>query len=394
MPRSFLSALRANPILHPDAGEAETNARFLRNLVAVTVVAALYLLAGKLGLKLAFANASATAVWPPTGIALAAFLLIGYRAWPGVLLAAFLTNITTAGGVGVSLSIAIGNTLEGLVGAYLIRRFAGGLYALERLRGVLKFMFFGALVSTLVSATCGTMTLALAHLARWSDYGTVWLTWWLGDATGDLIVAPLLILWFTRDTDASSKKNPVEACALVLLLVAVAEIVFGGLFPSSFKNYPLEFLCIPILIWVALRFRQRDVVAALLLLSAIAIRGTLAGFGPFVARTQNESLLLLQSFMGVTAVMTMTVAAVVSEHRRTQLQREALIQELEQAFNNVKTLKGLLPICAACKKIRDEQGRWGDLESYVRKHSDADFTHGICPSCAQALYPEEWKSAS
>jgi integral membrane sensor domain MASE1 len=393
MPRSFLAALRANPALQPDAGD-ETNVRLLRNLAAVTAVAALYLLAGKLGLRLAFANASATAVWPPTGIALAAFLLIGYRAWPAVLLAAFLTNITTAGGAGVSLSIAVGNTLEGIAGAYLIRRFAGGLYALERLRGVLKFMLFGAAVSTLISATCGATTLALAGLARWDDWGTVWLTWWLGDGTGDLIVAPLLILWFTRNTGASSRKNPLEAFALVMALIAVAEIVFGGLFPSSFKNYPLEFLCIPVLIWAALRFRQREVVGAVLLLSVIAIRGTLAGFGPFVARTPNESLLLLQAFMGVTAVMTMTLAAVVSERSRTELQREALIHELEQAFNKVKTLKGLLPICAGCKKIRDDQGHWGDLESYVRKHSEADFTHGICPSCAQRLYPEEWKSAS
>jgi hypothetical protein len=201
-------------------------------------------------------------------------------------------------------------------------------------------------------------------------------------------------LWFTRNTVAWSRKSPLEACGLVLLLVAAAEIVFGGLFPSSFKHYPLEFLCIPVLIWAALRFRPREVAGALLLLSAIAIRGTLAGFGPFVGGTQNESLLLLQSFMGVTAAMTMTLAAVVSERRRTELQREALITELEQAFNKVKTLKGLLPVCAACRKIRDDQGHWDDLETYVRKHCDADFTHGICPSCAQELYPGVWKSAS
>jgi integral membrane sensor domain MASE1 len=255
-------------------------------------------------------------------------------------------------------------------------------------------MLFGAVVSTSVSATWGVSTLAVAHLARWGDYGSVWLTWWLGDATGDLIVAPLLILWFIRNTVPWDKRSPLEVCSLVLALVATAEIVFDGLFPSSFKNYPLEFLCIPILIWAALRFRPREVSAALLLLSAVAIRGTLAGFGPFVARTQNESLLLLQSFMSVTAVMTMTLAAVVSEHRRTELQREALIMELEQAFKKVKTLKGLLPVCAACRRIRDDQGHWDDLESYVRKHSEADFTHGICPSCARALYPEEFKSAS
>lgn len=392
MPLGFASAFRAKSALPEESTARKIG--LLRNLAALTIVAAAYVLAGKLGLKLAFANASATAVWPPTGIALAAFLLMGYRVWPGILLAAFLTNITTTGGIATSVSIAVGNTLEGILGAYLIRRFAGGSQPLERLRDILKFVFLGAIVSTLVSATCGVTTLALGGLARWSDYGTVWLTWWLGDATADLIVAPLLILWFTSDPVSWNKKRLLEAGALVLFVIAMGGVVFDGWFPSSFKNYSLEFLCIPGLIWAALRFRQREVVAAVFLLSAIAIRGTLAGLGPFVGRTQNESMLLLQAFMGVTAVMTMTVAAVVSERRRTELHRETLILELQQALNKVKTLKGLLPMCAVCKKIRDNQGDWNNLENYVRKHSEADFTHGICPECAHALYPEEWKSAS
>ena len=394
MARGFSIALRTNPVLPPETRDPAPRARFLRDVAAITLVAAGYFLAGKLGLKLAFANASATAVWPPTGIALAAFLLLGYRAWPGILLAAFLTNITTAGGIATSASIAVGNTLEGLLGAYLIRRFAGGRFSLERLRDVLRFVFFGAIVSTLVSATCGVTTLALGGLARWNDYGTVWLTWWLGDATGDLIVAPLLILSLAANPVSWNKKRLLEAATLALLLIAVGQTVFGGLFPSPFRHYPLEFLCMPILIWAALRFRQREVATAIFLLSAIAIRGTLSGFGPFVVTTQNQSLLLLQAFMGVTAVMTMTVTAVVSERRRMELQRETLILELQQAFNNVKTLKGLLPMCAACKQIRDDQGYWYDLESYVRKHSEANFTHGICPVCAERLYPGEWKSAS
>jgi integral membrane sensor domain MASE1 len=393
MPDGFVIAPRASLPSQPEP-EATPKIRFLRDFAAIVLVAVAYTLAGKLGLRLAFANPSATAVWPPTGIALAAFLLIGYRAWPGILVAAFLTNITTAGGIATSASIAVGNTLEGLLGAYLVNHFAGGLRSFERTRDVLKFVFLGAILSTLVSATCGAISLVFSGLARWSDSGTIWLTWWLGDATGDLIVAPLLILWATSKIVSYNRKHVLEAGALALLLLFMGEIVFGGLFPSSFKHYPLEFLCIPCLIWAALRFGQREVATVIFLLSGIAIRGTLLGFGPFVGKTQNESLLLLQAFMGVTAVMTMTLATIVAERRRAEIDREELILELQEALSRIKTLRGLLPICAVCKNIRDDRGYWNDIESYIRAHSHADFTHGICPACAKRLYPEEWKNAS
>src|SRR2546425_12763199 len=91
-------------------------------LVTVAVLAVAYLIAAKLGLKLAFVHASATAVWPPTGIALAAFLVFGYRVWPGIFVGAYLANITTTGPVATSLGIATGQTLEGLTRAYLVDR--------------------------------------------------------------------------------------------------------------------------------------------------------------------------------------------------------------------------------------------------------------------------------
>ena len=95
--------------------------RFLKELATLVVLAVVYLAAGKLGLKLAFVNASATPVWPCTGIALAAFLILGYRAWPAILAGAFLVNSTTAGTLATSLGIAVGNTLEGVAACYLVK---------------------------------------------------------------------------------------------------------------------------------------------------------------------------------------------------------------------------------------------------------------------------------
>ena len=362
---------------------------FRRKLAIITLLAVVYFLAGKLGLRLAFANPSATPVWPPTGIALAACLVIGYWVWPGIFLGAFLTNLATTGSVITSISIAVGNTLEGMLGAYLVSRFAGGRATFDGTRDVFKFAFLAAMISTTVSATGGVTSLAIAGFARWSDCRSVWLTWWLGDATGDLILAPVLILWALTTRVAWRKWQILELWFLLLCLFLVGEIVFGGLFPSAMKNYPLEFLCFPMLIWAAFRFGQREAATVIFFLSGLAIRGTLMGLGPFAQPRQNESLLLLQAFMAVTSVMIMALATVVAERKRAEANLEKLVLELQGALSRIKSLKGLLPICSACKKIRDDKGYWNNIESYIRHHSEADFTHGLCPSCAQKLYVEE-----
>src|SRR3989442_9882106 len=164
--------------------EGMTPLRPSKNLVVVAALTLVYVIAGKLGLMVAFVHASATAVWPPTGIALAAFLLLGHRVWPAIWLGAFVVNITTAGSVATSIGIATGNTLEGLVGAYLVRRFAHGPYAFDHARDVFRFVVLTGLASTAVSATFGVTNLSLGGFSNWSDYRTVWWTWWLGEAAG------------------------------------------------------------------------------------------------------------------------------------------------------------------------------------------------------------------
>jgi PAS domain S-box-containing protein len=159
------------------------------------LLAAAYAVAGKFGLTLAFVHASATAVWLPTGIALAAALILGPRAWPGIFLGAFFVHEFTAGSWLTSLAIAAGNTLQALAGAYLVNRFAGGRAALGRGKGLTLFVLYAALVSTAISATAGVTSLCAAGFAPWSGYGHIWLTWWLGHALGALVVAPVLILW-------------------------------------------------------------------------------------------------------------------------------------------------------------------------------------------------------
>jgi diguanylate cyclase (GGDEF)-like protein len=289
-------------------------------LAVLTGLAAFYFLAAKFGLSLAFVNASATAVWPPAGIALAAFLVMGHRVWPAIMAGAFLANLTTAGSIATSLGIAAGNTLEGIVGASLVNRFAGGRRAFERARHVFGFALLAALVSTTVSATCGVTVLSLGGFAAWADYRSIWLTWWLGDAAGVLIVAPVMVLWWTRWRVEWTRAQALEAALLLACLMLCGQVVFGGWFRADTKDYALEFLCTPILVWAALRFGQREAATALLLLSAVTIRATLDGHGPFGRATQNESLLLLQAYTAVLSVTTLTLAALVSERREVEEQ--------------------------------------------------------------------------
>jgi diguanylate cyclase (GGDEF)-like protein len=288
-----------------------------KNLIAIAVVTAAYFLAGKLGLSMALVHPSSTAVWPPSGIVLAAFLILGYRVWPGVALGAFLVNITTAGSIWTSIAIAAGNTLEGLAGAYLVSRFANGARCFDRVQDTLKFAFWGALVCTAISSTVGVSSLALGGFARWADYEPIWFTWWLGDAAGILILGSLLLLWSADYRVRWEWKRMGEFGILLAGLTATSQIVFG---PLAHRSYPVEYLCIPFLIWAAFRFGPREAAAVTVVLSAIAIHGTLHGLGPFALGIRNESLLMLQAFMSIVAVMTLALAVLTAERRRAEEQ--------------------------------------------------------------------------
>ena len=316
----------------------------LSQLGAVAVLATVYFISAKLGLKLAFLHVSATPVWPPTGIALAAFLGMGLRVWPGVFAGAFLANLTTAGSALTSLGIATGNTLEGVLGAWLVRRLAGGLRAFDRPPDVFKFAALAGLVGTTVSATFGVTSLSLGGYAPWANYGSIWFTWWLGDMGGALVIAPLLLLWGTTARPRWDRGRAIEAALLVASLVVVGLVIFDGLLALGTRNYPLAFIALPPLLWAAFRFEPREAATATALLSGIAIWGAVQGNGPFGRQSPNETLLLLQAFMGVTGVTTLAVAATVSERRRAEIalsQAGAIVRSSEDAIVG-KTLDGTI----------------------------------------------------
>ncbi len=307
------------------------NPRKIPTLPAISALALIYFIAGKLSLHLAFLNASASPVWPPAGIALAALLVLGFRVWPAIFLGAFVVNLMTAGNIWTSLGIAGGNTLEALCGAWLVNRFAGGARVFDRPQDVFKFAL-AALISTTVSPAVGVTSLALGGFVQSANYGAIWLTWWLGDASGVLVVAPLLILWsVTASRRNWNRAQAVEVTILLLLLVALAETVFGGWLPISAHNYPISFICGPIVIWTAFRFTPRETATGIFVLSAIAIWGTVHGFGPFILQTKNQSLVMLQGWTAALTITAMAIAAAIAERNRTQAAIEQQKDAVEAA---------------------------------------------------------------
>jgi PAS domain S-box-containing protein len=287
-------------------------ARISRDLVTWLLLAGVYALAGKLGLALAFVNASATAVWPPTGIALAAILILGPREWPGIFLGALFVNETTAGSLFTSVAIAAGNTLEVLIGASLVNRFAGGRSALNRGRGLALFVV-AALASTAISATVGVTSLSWAGFAPWPEYGGIWLTWWLGDAVGAIVVAPVILLWAAHWHFKWSGSQLLELSLVVLSLIGVGWAVFVA------SDYPVGFLTLPICIWAAFRFGQREAATATCVLSVLATWATVHGHGSFAAtQPPNAALLELQLFMAVTTIVGLAVGGAVAGRRNAE----------------------------------------------------------------------------
>jgi signal transduction histidine kinase len=303
------------------------------------VVAASYVATAKLGFLLAMPPGNVTAVWVPSGLALAAVRLWGRWTWPGIWLGSFVANawamseMTTslqpAGRALVAAAIATGSTAQALVGDLLLRRLLGSRDPLGSSADVFRFAGV-APVTCFVGATVGVTALCVGGLAAWDAFGAAWWTWWLGDTWGILVVTPLLLAWSRLADAAWDARRLGELTLLFALIVAIGVAAFGGWLPAGQAQFPVEYLALPALAWAAFRFGPKQVTLASTLVSGMAIWGTVAGFGSFHRDTVQESLLLLQAFVGVVTMTALLMSAVVTERRRAEQETRALNAELEQ----------------------------------------------------------------
>ena len=295
-----------------------------------------YFVLAKIGLTLASIHPSASPIWPPTGLALAAVVVRGYRVWPAIFLAALVANATTAGSIYTSSAIALGNTLEALVGGYLISRWSGGLRIFDSPAGVARFALI-ALAATPISATIGVGSLTLAGYADSAHIASTWVTWWLGDLAGALVITPVIVLWARSSLRRDSGKDFVEAGTVLALAILIGVLAFSPLIEQTPSRDPLGFLAVLPLMWAALRCGQRDTATVALVLSGFAVWGTMAGEGPFAGSTLNDAFLLLLMYMISTSVPTLALSADASLHRRTERSLREAHAELGKAVQERTT---------------------------------------------------------
>lgn len=290
----------------------------LRYTLAVAALAIVYIVAARAGLMMDAVAGFATLVWPPSGLALAALLVFGLGLWPGVLIGAFVANLLAGAPVPVAFGIGVGNTLEAVLAVYALSRIPGFHISLERLADVIGLIVLAAGLSTTVSATIGVTSLYLGGIISSAQLAETWRAWWLGDLIADLLIAPVLLVWASGRGKLGDRKRQLEALALGISVVAASLLIFGG--PAgpatATGKFAQAYMFFPLLIWAALRFGQRGAVSMAFIVSVIAIWGTAMGHGPFVRPALYQSLIALQTFMGVAAATFLVLGASISERRR------------------------------------------------------------------------------
>jgi serine phosphatase RsbU (regulator of sigma subunit) len=305
-------------LLARDAERSSASDEKESRLAAILILAVLYAAASRIGLLTAIPPGYVTAIWPSSGIALAALLLRGKRIWPGIWLGSFAINNwvyvrytdspPSFRSVAAAALIAFGAVAAALCGAFLLKRIMRSTEFFCRTGRVIGFIAIGVVGSCFISATIGTTSLFLLGLIPWAHYSRTWWTWWLGDAAGVLVITPLLLTW-SKPIGKFHGWRAVDAPVLLVLLIATSSIAFGH------QRYPLSYIVLPVLLAAALRFRQAGATAAIALTSFIGTIYTTHGRGPFAAQnlSQNESLLLLGGFILLTGFTTLILAAAWSE---------------------------------------------------------------------------------
>jgi PAS domain S-box-containing protein len=359
----------------------------LRDAATYIAIAAVYVVVAKIGFRAAFVAEQVSPVWPPSGLALWAILRFGVPVTPAIWAAALLANATTHVPILAAAGIAFGNTFEAVAGAWLLRRLADVDQSLDRLHQAVTLVAAAALLSTMVGATVGVATLCAAGLQPWPQFAQLWWIWWLGDATGDLLVAPLLLTWtvWSGVRDNGALKAELAALLAVAIGVSLAAFTLPSTLPSGHR--PLEYTVFPIVMWAALRFAHPGAALTSATVSSIAVWGTLHGTGPFGSTSgssPNERIILLQIYNAVLAASGLVFGAAIADRNHAERLRQtdhALTALLSQPLDLKEAAPRLLE--AICRTLGWEVGNlWqvdGErqalvyVDSWQRDRSTDDF---------------------
>jgi PAS domain S-box-containing protein len=288
----------------------------LTYLAKVALLALVYFGAARLGLHYASIGHNVSLVWPPTGIAFAALTLLGYRYWPGVALGAFLANAVTPVSFLAAAGIALGNTLEALVAAYLLRRAIGPRPQLDDLRHVRILVLVAVPLGAVCSAVIGPLTLWVTGALPTTALPPAAAVWWTGDVLGALVVAPVFFTWATPPPAGHDTRRLLEVLLLCLGTMAVAELGLGQLVATGvIRQVDYHYLMFPFVIWAALRFGARGAALMTLTVATVAVGHTVHGGGPFVSPSAMRTLFQVTGYLAVVAITGLVLAAAVRWER-------------------------------------------------------------------------------
>ncbi|MEG4067986.1 MASE1 domain-containing protein [Microcoleus sp. Pol11C2] len=310
-----------------------------RYFLAVGAIALVYYWGSQFAISSLTLSSEIYPMWPAAGIAQAALLLLGRQLWPGIAIGGFLFSMSVpSANIGTALISAGARTLQAWTGTYLLQgmNFSARL---DRLKDVLGIVGLAALGSTLINSTIGSIVVCLTGLSSWSNFGTIWGTWWVGDAMGIVLVAPLLLTWQQLPKVPTHRKQIAERAIWLLLLLALGWLVFCSRTRAAYARYPLEYLPFPLVVWAAFRFGQRYTALSNLILCGFAIWGIARGSGPFLKHASSipQALLSLQAFIAVIAVTGLVLAATVAERH----QAEASLRASEASLANAQRIAQL-----------------------------------------------------
>jgi signal transduction histidine kinase len=284
---------------------------YLQALLRLALVAVTYWIAARLSLTLALVHGQVTPIWPPTGIALVAILVLGRWVWPAIFAGALAVNLPIGPSPLGAVFIAAGNTLAPLVAAELLRR-VGFRLELDRLRDAAAIIGLGALVSMSISASIGTSVLVLSGTVSRSDFWPTWAVWWTGDAMGVLLVAPFLLSLLPGSSGP----------ALTFRSGAVFAGLLGGIALATWALFQtplhLEYLAFPLIMVAAWRYRLRGAAPAALMASGVAIWSAVHGTGPFATGTLAQKMITLQVFNVCVALTSFVLATFVATRERQE----------------------------------------------------------------------------
>jgi PAS domain S-box-containing protein len=297
----------------------------------LAIIAASYIGLAEAALLLPAINPAATPLWPPTGVALALVLLRGYRVWPGILMGAISASAVSSirpdammlGSFLEPISIGIGTTLAALAGAWLINRWSCGYKTFANARGIAKFALICFVPTAMISSAIAVAGLVLANASAFADYAGTWATWWLAEAAGAVIIAPVIVLWATTPLHPLSRSSVLETAAIFVAAIVIGVVAYLPLIAVGRDELlpyrgMLGFLILLPLMWAGLRGDQRDAATAALTFCGIAAWGFSVGASPFPSADFNGSLVLLLLLSISTSVAPLILGAASAARRDTE----------------------------------------------------------------------------